>query len=256
MTIEILSIDSRLCLAEDDHPLLRHGLLSREEGEEKKEREKQQQEEKEEKHRESPLRASHPGTSTPRTRHATNHTHVDKPRVTHASHPTTRSFYLILRTKLYFFHSCVQRCHVSTTGFFATNFSTILRGGDIWASSAKRWKPCEILERAFDSNDFHLPSDSSTSSFFFFTRFFFLTKEPPLSTRFRNFCSREREREREQKGKRLEQRMFRTGKDVQQRSLAANFSPCDLCDSRGISSFRYFSLIPFSLHPAPLLERR
>lgn len=35
LTIEILSIDSRLCLAEDDHPLLRHGLLSREEGEEK-----------------------------------------------------------------------------------------------------------------------------------------------------------------------------------------------------------------------------
>lgn len=28
LTIEILSIDSRLCLAEDDHPLLRHGLLS------------------------------------------------------------------------------------------------------------------------------------------------------------------------------------------------------------------------------------
>lgn len=117
LTIEILSIDSRLCLAEDDHPLLRHGLLSREEGQEKEEREKQQQEEKEEKHRESPLRASHPGTSTPRTRHATNHTHVDKPRVTHASHPTTRSFYFILRTKLYFFHSCVQRCHVSITFF-------------------------------------------------------------------------------------------------------------------------------------------
>lgn len=49
MTIEILSIDSRLCLAEDDHSLLRHGLLSREEGEEKEEeQERNSKEEKEE----------------------------------------------------------------------------------------------------------------------------------------------------------------------------------------------------------------
>lgn len=94
LTIEILSIDSRLCLAEDDHPLLRHGLLSREEGGEKEEREKQRrQKEKEEKHRESPPQAHHPGTSTPRTRHATNHTR----RTSHASRtlPTRRSFHLI-----------------------------------------------------------------------------------------------------------------------------------------------------------------
>lgn len=191
LTIEILSIDSRLCLAEDDHPLLRHGLLSREEGEEKEEREKQQQEEKEEKHRESPLRASHPGTSTPRTRHATNHTHVDKPRVTHASHTTTRSFYLILRTKLYFFHSCVQRCHVSTTVFSrptSPRFDVEGIYGRVAQSvgNRARFSNERSIQTIFISPPISLPL------LFFFYAIFFLTKEPPLSTRFRNFCSRER----------------------------------------------------------------
>lgn len=117
-------------------------------------------------------------------------------------------------------HSCAQRCHVSTT-FFRDQLLHEER--EYRASSVKRWEPCEILDRAFDP--IFIPR---LLLFFFFS----VTRELSLSTRFRNFCSREREREREQKGKRLKQQMFRTGNDVQQSSLAANFSPCDLCDSR------------------------
>lgn len=100
LTIEILSIDSRLCLAEDDHSLLRHGLLSREEGEEEKE-EQERNSNRRRRRRRSRSIENHLYERLIRVRahrHATNHTQrrtSHASRVTHASHPTTRSFYLI-----------------------------------------------------------------------------------------------------------------------------------------------------------------
>lgn len=85
--------------------------------------------------------------------------------------------------------------------------------------------------------------------FFFYTIFFFNERASPLYTLSKLLL--ERKRERKQKGKRLEQRMFRTGKDVQQRSLAANFSPCDLCDSRNWRHLVVSVLLFDSLLPSP-----
>lgn len=85
--------------------------------------------------------------------------------------------------------------------------------------------------------------------FFFYAIFFFNERASPLYTLSKLLL--ERKRERKQKGKRLEQRMFRTGKDIQQRSLAANFSPCDLCDSRNWRHLVVSVLLFDSLLPSP-----
>lgn len=133
LTIEILSIDSRLCLAEDDHPLLRHGLLSREEGEEK-EKERSSNRRRSIEKRLIRVRA-HRAHVTRQTTHVARATR-------HARFPPDYPIVLpYLRTKLCSFHSCAQRCHVSTMFFRDQLLHGSTRRGDtrnMWASSVKR----------------------------------------------------------------------------------------------------------------------